>query len=390
MTVRYRVSLRNFSKQDKTMCMFEHIQLPKELIPTDGRFGCGPSLVRPEFVEALAKEARSYLGTSHRQSAVKNKVGAVIEKLRKYLEVPEGYKIAMGNGSASLVWDMCTFSLIEKKAAHFVNGEFSSKWAASTKGAKFIQAHEVKVDVGQQPVFEEFSDCDVHCITWNETSTGAMWSECPTVKNSLLAVDATSAAGAYTWDLSKTDLFYFSPQKAFGSEGGLWIGIFSPKAVAQIERVKKSGRYIPAMLDFTEALKNGESNQTYNTPSLTTLYLLEKQLQWFLDKGGIRAIAKAQDEKFKVLNDWVERRPELSHYIQDAKARSKTVSTINIDPAIPYDELTKYLRKFGIMDIDCYRKLGVNQIRISLFPNIPKEDLVKLTQCIDYLLDHRK
>ncbi len=369
--------------------MFEQIQIPKELIPQDGRFGCGPSLVRTEFVEALAKDAKSFLGTSHRQNTVKNKVGSVLEKLKTFLQVPEGYKIAMGNGSASLVWDMCTFGLVEKRAAHFVNGEFSQKWGASTKESKFVQAHEVKVGNGEMPEFQEFADCDVHCITWNETSTGAMYDACPSVKNSLLAVDGTSAAGAYSWDLNKTDLFYFSPQKAFGSEGGLWIGIFSPRAVTQIERVKKSGRYIPAMLDFTLALKNAESNQTYNTPSLSTVYFLEKQLSWFLDKGGMPAICRMQDEKVKLLHAWVDRRPELSHYIANPKARSKTVCTINLDKSIPYDQLTKHLRKFGVLDIDCYRNLGENQIRISLFPNISKEDLTKLTQCIDYLLDHR-
>jgi phosphoserine aminotransferase len=217
-----------------------------------------------------------------------------------------------------------------------------------------------------------------------------MWDTCPTVKNSLLAVDATSAAGAYYFDLSKCDLFYFSPQKALGSEGGLWIGIFSPKAIAQIERVKKSGRYIPAMLDFTLALKNAESNQTYNTPSLSTIYLLEKQLGWFLAKGGIRTISKEQDEKVSILHQWIDKRAELSHYIKDPNTRSKTVCTINIEKEIPYDALTKHLRKFGILDIDAYRNLGENQIRVSLFPNIAKEDLVKLTKAIDYLLDNRK
>ena len=370
--------------------MFEKIQIPQELIPSDGRFGCGPSLIKPEFVEALAKEAKSYLGTSHRQAVVKNKVGSVIEKLRAYLSVPGDYKIAMGNGSASLVWDMCTFGLIEKKAAHFVNGEFSTKWVTSTKESKFVQAHEVKVRNGDLPKFADFADCDVHCVTWNETSTGAMFPNCPTVKNSLLAVDATSAAGACPWELPKTDLFFFSPQKAFGSEGGLWIGIFSPKAVARIEQIKKSGRYIPAMLDFTLALKNGESNQTYNTPSLTTVYLLEKQLAWFLEQGGLSKIKSSQDEKIQMLHAWVDKRPELTHYVKDPAARSKTVSTINLEASIPYDALTKQLRKFGIVDIDCYRNLGENQIRISLFPNISGEDLLKLTKCIDYLLDHRK
>jgi phosphoserine aminotransferase len=371
--------------------MFEHIQIPSELLPVDGRFGCGPSLVRTEFVEALAKDAKKYLGTSHRQATVKNKVGSVFEKLKSYLEVPADYKIAAGNGSASQVWDMCTFSMVEKKAAHFVNGEFSQKWAASTKGAKFVTAHEVKVGNGEQPKWQEFADCDVHCITWNETSTGAMWKESPRAEKSLLAVDATSAAGGYKWDISKTDLFYFSPQKAFGSEGGLWFGFFSPRAVAQIERVAKSGRYIPAMLDFTQALKNGEANQTYNTPSLTTIYLLEKQLEWFAQKGGINAIAKEADAKFDVLDKWVASRPQtLSWYIKDPNARSRTVCTINLDKAIPYDQLTKHLRKFGFLDIDCYRNLGENQIRVSIFPNVAKDDLVKLTKAIDYCLDNRK
>lgn len=370
--------------------MFEHIQLPKEFLPQDGRFGCGPSLVRTEFVEALAKDAKGYLGTSHRQATVKNKVGAVLEKLRAYLEVPADYKIAMGNGSASQVWDMTTFGLVEKKAAHFFSGEFGQKWSASTKESKMHGYEEVKAGNGALPEFREFDGCDMHAITWNETSTGVMYPGCPTVKNSLLAVDGTSAAGAYRWDLSKTDLFYFSPQKAFGSEGGLWIGIFSPKAVAQIERVKKSGRWVPAMLDFTLALKNAESNQTYNTPSLSTIYLLEKQLGWFLDQGGMNAISKSQDEKVKVLHDWVDKRPELSHYVKEAAHRSKTVCTINIEKSIPYDQLTKQLRKFGILDIDAYRNLGENQIRVSLFPNILKEDLVKLTKAVDYLLDNRK
>jgi phosphoserine aminotransferase len=295
----------------------------------------------------------------------------------------------MGNGSASQVWDMITFSLIEKKSAHFVNGEFSAKWFASAKEAPFISAEQVKVENGLVPSFREFDDADVHCITWNETSTGAMMSSCPSVKKSLLAVDATSAAGAASWDLSKTDVFYFSPQKAFGSEGGLWVGVFSPRAVEQIKKIKKSGRYIPAMLCLETALKNGEANQTYNTPSLSTIYLLEKQLQWFNEKG-LDAIEKEQLAKVKLLHDWVDSRKELSHYIKDPAQRSLMVCTINIDKSIPYDALTKHLRKFGILDIDCYRNLGENQIRISLFPNISKEDLSKLTKCINLCLDQRK
>jgi phosphoserine aminotransferase len=370
--------------------MFDQIQIPKELLPLDGRFGCGPSLVRPEFIDALAKEAKTFLGTSHRQAPVKNKVGSVLNLLRSYLKIPSDYKIAMGNGSASQCWDMITFGVVEKKSAHFVNGEFSSKWHASVQESKFVQAHLVKSPVGEVPAFQEFADCDVHCITWNETSTGAMWPGAPVKSaNTLLAVDATSAAGALSWDWTNTDIFYFSPQKAFGSDGGLWIGVFSPKAVERIEKIKKSGRYIPAMLDFSLALKNAESNQTYNTPSLMTLYVLEKQLHWFQERG-IDKVTQEQNEKTKLLHTWVDSRKELFHYVKNSEWRSKTVSTINLLPEIPFDLLTKQLRKFGAVDIDAYRSLGENQIRISLFPNISRDDLGKLTKCIDYLLDNRK
>jgi phosphoserine aminotransferase len=368
--------------------MFESVKIPQELLPQDGRFGCGPSLVRPEFLEDLAKVQRSFIGTSHRQAAVKDRVGHVISLLRSYLKVPKDYKIALGNGGASLVWDMVAFSLVEKKATHFYSGEFGQKWFASSDEAPFIEARGVKAANGELPKFELFADSDVHAITWNETSTGAMMPTCPSANGSLLAVDATSAAGALEWDLNKTDFFYFSPQKAFGSEGGLWVGIFSPRAVEQVARIAKSGRHIPAMLSFQEAITNGEANQTYNTPSLTTIYLLERELEW-LDKKGISTVNRESHEKYKVLADWVERRDELSFYVQNPEARSFTVSTINIIDSIPYTDLTKALRKHGVLDIDCYRKLGVNQIRISLFPNISKEDLVKLTKCIDHLMDNR-
>jgi phosphoserine aminotransferase len=370
--------------------MFEHITIPKEILPKDGRFGCGPSLVRPEFLESLVKEQTAYLGTSHRQATVKNRVGHTIELLRKYLEIPADYKVAMGDGSASLVWDMTTFSLVEKKSVHFTAGEFASKWFDSVDKSKFVTAAQVKAPTGEIPAFKLDSSADVHCVTWNETSTGAMMPGAPDCNGSLLAVDATSAAGALWWDLTKTDFFYFSPQKAFGSEGGLWIGIFSPKCVEQIQRVKKSGRYIPAMLDFDQAITNGEANQTYNTPSLTTIYLLEKQLEWFLAQGGIRAVTKMQKEKKKLIDAWVERRPELTHYVKNPEFQSETVCTINLDPAIQVDALTKHLRKFGIRDIDCYRKLGQNQIRVSIFPNVSKDDLERLTKSIDYCLDNKK
>lgn len=369
--------------------MFTDVKIPKELLPQDGRFGCGPSAVREEFVHDLAKIQRQFLGTSHRQAAVKDRVGQVFARMRSYLGVPADYKLAMGNGGASLTWDMTAFALVDKCSAHFVNGEFSQKWHTSCDQAPWLKTELVKAANGEVPKFQIFPNADVHCITWNETSTGAMFPTAPSAGASLLAVDATSAAGALEWDLKKTDFFYFSPQKAFGSEGGLWFGIFSPRAVEQVARVAKSGRYIPAMLSFAEALTNGEANQTYNTPSLSTIYLLERELEW-LEAKGLKKVDAEQRAKHRILSDWVERRPELSHYVKNPELRSLTVSTINIINEIPYAELTKALRKNGIVDIDCYRKLGVNQIRISLFPNISAADLTQLTKAIDYLLDHRK
>ncbi len=366
--------------------MFSKIQIPKDLLPEDGRFGCGPSRIRPEFLHRLLEIQTTYLGTSHRKPGVKNRVGHVFELLRSFFRIPEDYKIAGGNGSASIVWDMITFGLVEKQSLHFVNGEFSSKWYKSASMSNFIESGKIEAAPGDLPAFQEDPNYDVHCITWNETSTGVMYPCAPKCKDSLLAVDATSAAGCLHWD--QPDLFYFSPQKALGSEGGLWIGFFSPRCIEQIERVKKTNRYIPAMLDFTTALSNGESNQTYNTPSLVTLYLLEQQLEYY-NELGMERIEKDQEEKFALMERWVESRPELSFYVKNPEHRSKTTVTINLVKDIPHGDLCTTLRSHGILDIEAYRKLGENQIRIALFPNISKTELEKLIASINYLLDKR-
>ena len=221
--------------------MFDAVEIPKELLPSDGRFGSGPSLVDPSFIEELSKIQRNYLGTSHRKAGVKDRIGNIFSLLRSYLNIPPDYQIAMGNGGASLVWDMMVFSLIEKKSVHFVNGEFSQKCFDAAKSATFLEPKLVQAENNTLPFFTEFPESQLHCITWNETSTGAMYPKCPPCENSLLAVDATSAAGALSWDFKNTDLFYFSPQKAFGAEGGLWLGIFSPACIQQIEKIKQTG-----------------------------------------------------------------------------------------------------------------------------------------------------
>lgn len=369
--------------------MFDSIEIPKELLPSDGRFGSGPSLVDPSFIEKLNKIQLDYLGTSHRKAGVKDRVGNVFSLLRSYLKVPSDYQIAMGNGGASLVWDMMAFSLIEKKSVHFVSGEFSQKCFDAAKGAPFLEPELVLAENNRAPTFKEFPGVPLHCITWNETTTGAMYPHCPPCKDSLLAVDATSTAGALSWDFTNTDLFYFSPQKAFGADAGLWLGVFSPACIEQIEKIKKTNRHIPKMLDLSLALKNGSSNQTYNTPALCTIFLLEQQLEK-LSSEGLEAVEKRQREKAKIMENWVSDREELSFHVENEEERSLTLSTINLIDKVPYQEISSALRRHGIKDVESYRKLGKNQLRISFFPNITKENLKKLTECINYLLDHRK
>jgi phosphoserine aminotransferase len=368
--------------------MFEDLKIPGELLPVDGRFGSGPSKVPVLFLEKLRESGTKYVGNSHRNPIILDLVKRCQDKLKKYFSVPESYEILLGNGGASLVWEMLAFSVIKEKSAHFTCGEFSSKWHSLTKAAPWLKTEKIESEYGTSPDLTYNGDADLICITQNETSTGVMVPGCPGFpnKNALLAVDGTSIAGVTGWDWNKTDLYYFSLQKAFGSEGGLHFSIASPRFAERVKEISSSDRYIPSMLSFQDVIDNSRKNQTLNTPSITTLFFLDCALDELLARGGVRAVQAESQEKADFIYGYAEKSKYLSPYVKEVKYRSLSVATLDIAAEIPADDLVKVLRKHGILDINSYRKLGRNQIRIGFFPFVEKPDLVKLTQSIDYAL----
>ena len=347
------------------------IKIPDNLKPVDGRFGCGPSKIRPEALAALANGGTSILGTSHRQKPVKNVVNRVRTGLTSLFNLPEGYEVVLGNGGSTAFWDIATFGLIEKKSQHLVFGEFSSKFAAAAKDAPFL---------------------DVYALTHNETSTGvAMPITRPAgTEGALVLVDATSAAGGLDVDMSQCDVYYFAPQKSFASDGGLWIAIMSPAAIARVEKIKASGRFIPAFFDLTIAIENSRLDQTYNTPALATFILLAEQIEWMNANGGLKFAAGRSAQSSDNLYSWAEKNDYTTPFVVDPAMRSKVVGTINFDDAIDALEIAKILRANGIVDTDPYRKLGKNQLRVGMFPAVDPSDVKKLTDCIDYIVAELK
>ena len=365
------------------------IKIPDNLKPVDGRFGCGPSKIRPAALDALVASGNSILGTSHRQKPVKNVVGRVRAGLTSLFNLPEGYEVVLGNGGSTAFWDIATFCLIEKKSQHLVFGEFSSKFAAAAKEAPFLDEPTViKSEPGTHPVAVAEAGVDVYALTHNETSTGvSMPITRPTgTQGALVLVDATSAAGGLDVDISQTDVYYFAPQKSFASDGGLWIAIMSPAAIARVEKIKASGRWVPAFFDLSIAIENSRLDQTYNTPALTTLILLAEQIEWMNSNGGLKFAAGRSAESSGHLYSWAEKNPKTTPFVVDPAARSKVVGTINFDESIDALEIAKVLRANGIVDTDPYRKLGKNQLRIGMFPAVDPSDVVALTACIDYIV----
>lgn len=365
------------------------ITIPAELLPRDGRFGSGPSKIRDEQINSLLAAQKNLLGTSHRKDPVKNIVAEIKAGLAELFQLPDGYEVVIGNGGSTAFWEVATFSLIKNRAQHCVIGEFSAKFAASTAAAPFLAQPELlQAAAGSStaPLFNE--DVDVYAYAHNETSTGVMQAITnPAVGDQLVLVDATSAAGAIEFDISQTDVYYFAPQKSFGSDGGLWIALASPKAITEAAKIATSKRYIPDFLSFDLALDNSRLNQTLNTPALTTLLLLNEQLRWFKAQGGLAWADQRTKESSTILHNWVNSREELDFFVSDPSARSQVVTTIELDPAIDSNELIKILRAHGILDIDPYRKLGRNQIRVATFPAIEPQDVVALTNSINFVLD---
>ena len=371
--------------------MSDMISIPQDLLPADGRFGCGPSKVRPEAVAALAEAAPKYLGTSHRQATVLFEVGALRNNLAELFALPDGYEVLLGNGGSTYFWDAATFGLIDQHSQHLVFGEFSSKFFQASDAAPHLgAASKVQAEVGSHPVSVPTDGIDTYALTHNETSTGVMM---PIVRpagiaeDALVVVDATSAAGGLRVDMSQADVNYFAPQKALASDGGLWLACCSPRAVERIERIAASDRWQPASLDLGIALENSRKDQTYNTPSLSTVFLANQQLRWVLENGGMEFAAGRCDQSSAALYGWADAHSLAGPFVTDPAMRSKVVGTIDFAESVDAARLAAILRHNGILDVEPYRKLGRNQLRVAMFPAVDPSDVVALTACIDHVLE---
>jgi phosphoserine aminotransferase len=379
--------------------------IPPELKPADGRFGCGPSKVRPEALARLASEGAALMGTSHRQKPVKGLVGEIRAGLRELFSLPDGYEVVLGNGGATAFWDAASFGLIERRALHLACGEFSQKFATVTSEAPFLEDPlVVEAEPGSAPGAEQLqaalagADGDVDAIAWahNETSTGVM---APVLRpagaphggaqagEALVLIDATSAAGGLPVEVCQADAYYFAPQKSFAGDGGLWAVLLSPASLERIARIEASKRFTPASLSLPIALENSTKDQTYNTPALATLFLLGDQIRWMLDHGGLDWCVSRTSESSGHLYEWAERSRYATPFVAAPANRSLVVGTIDFDEAIDAKLLASTLRANGIVDVEPYRKLGRNQLRVGMFPAVEPEDVRALTTCIDWVVE---
>ncbi len=367
-----------------------HVVLPTELLPADGRFGCGPSKIRPEQVAALAASGATLLGTSHRQKPVKNLVGSVRSRLADLFRLPEGYEIIVGNGGSTAFWDAAAFGLIERRAQNLVFGEFGGKFAKAA-AAPWLEAPDVrKAEPGTSTVATPVEGVDVYAWPHNETSTGVATAITRVAgdEGALTVIDATSAAGGIDFSAAEADVYYFAPQKNLGSDGGLWFAAVSPAAIERIERIAASGRYIPEFLSLKQALDNSRLQQTLNTPAVSTLVLLDEQLGWILEHGGLSWAAARTAESSNALYEWAEASTVATPFVANPADRSPVVVTIDFDERIDAAAIAASLRENGIVDTEPYRKLGRNQLRVATFVSIEPDDVRKLIGCIDYTLEY--
>ncbi|WP_449277128.1 phosphoserine transaminase [Leucobacter sp. GX24907] len=366
------------------------IQIPSNLLPSDGRFGCGPSKIRTEQIDFLASLQPRVLGTSHRQAPVKDLVGSVRDGLAQLFRAPEGYEILLANGGATSFWDSSAHSLIERRSQHLAFGEFGAKFGKAVAAAPFLESPDIRqADPGSRSSAESTEGIDVYAFPHNETSTGVM---APVQRvtgdaGALTVVDATSGAGGIDFDANEADVYYFSPQKNFASDGGLWFALVSPAAIERIERIAASDRYIPETLALGGALENSRKNQTLNTPALSTLALMDEQVRWINAHGGLSWASDRTAESSSVLYDWAERSEVATPFVSNPDHRSQVVVTIDFDDAIDASVISKTLRAHGVVDTEPYRKLGRNQLRIATFTAIDPDDVRALTGCIDYVLE---
>ncbi|WP_106582056.1 phosphoserine transaminase [Murinocardiopsis flavida] len=366
------------------------IQIPENLLPSDGRFGCGPSKVRPEQLHALASSGATFLGTSHRQKPVKSLVGRVRSGLAQLLALPDGYEIVLGNGGTTAFWDIAAFGLIRERSQHLSFGEFSSKFAKVAKGAPWLgEPTVVSAEPGTLAAPRAEAGVDAYALTHNETSTGvaAPIKRVPGADaDSLVLVDATSGAGGLPVDITETDVYYFAPQKCFAADGGLWAAAFSPAALARVEEVTTSGRYVPEFFSLPTAIDNSRKDQTYNTPAVATLALFAEQLDWLNGNGGLDWAVRRTAESSSVLYTWAEKSPYATPFVSVPEERSQVVGTIDFNDDIDAAAVSAVLRANGVVDTEPYRKLGRNQLRIGMFPAIEPADVQALTECVDHVV----
>ncbi|MFI7222728.1 phosphoserine transaminase [Nonomuraea angiospora] len=364
------------------------IVIPADIKPADGRFGCGPSKVRTEQLAALAASGASLMGTSHRQKPVKNLVGRVRSGLADLFSLPEGYQVVLGNGGTTAFWDIAAFGLIRDRSQHLSFGEFSSKFATVAKKAPWLgEPSVIKSEVGTYPTAVAEEGVDVYALTHNETSTGvAMPIKRVGSDDSLVLVDATSGAGGLPVDIAETDVYYFAPQKSFASDGGLWIAIMSPRALARVEEIAATGRYVPEFFSLPVAIDNSAKDQTYNTPAVATLFLLADQLDWMNSHGGLAWTTARTAESSQRLYTWAEKSAFATPFAAP-EFRSQVVGTIDFAESVDAAAVAKVLRANGIVDTEPYRKLGRNQLRVAMFPAIDPADIEALTVCVDYVVE---
>lgn len=365
------------------------IDIPASLRPADGRFGCGPSKVRPEGVAALASAAAGYLGTSHRQAPVRSVVGRIRAGMAELFALPEGYEVVLGNGGAAYFWDVATLGLIERRSQHLTFGNFSESFADAVAAAPHLDAPDViESPAGTHPEVRPHPGVDAYALTHNETSTGvAMEVVRPDPGGGgLVLVDATSAAGGMRVDPNQFDVYYFSPQKGFGADGGLWIALCSPAAVERAERIRTGGRWVPESLSLPTALANARLDQTYNTPALATLLLMAEQLGWILGNGGLDWAASRCEQSAAILYRWAESSEFATPFVADPAHRSPVVGTIDFDEAVDAKAVARILRANGIVDTEPYRRLGRNQLRVAMFPAVDPGDVERLTAAVDHVV----
>jgi phosphoserine aminotransferase len=366
------------------------LEIPQDLKPADGRFGCGPSKVRPEALASLASEGAALMGTSHRQQPVKALVGRIREGLGLLLGLPDGYEVVLGNGGTTVLWDGLAAGIIRERSLHLTYGEFSSKFADVAAGAPFLADPViVSAEPGDAPAPTSDPSADVVAWAHNETSTGVMVPVSRPAGDALVLIDATSGAGGLPLDASAADVYYFAPQKAFAADGALWLAAVSPAAIERIEEVAGTERWIPESLSLQTALENSRKDQTYNTPAVATLWLLAEQLDWMLDGGGLDDFCVARTRASSDhLYGWAQEAEYATPFVADPAKRSLVVGTIDFDDSVDAAAVAAALRANGIVDTEPYRKLGRNQVRIGMFPAVEPDDVRALTACIEFVVEH--